>query len=708
MIIEIDIYAADGLYKIRSEDTEHVTTDKAEYLFTLLNKKFTISKNLNRGMGFIDSQINFDLDDTDGIWNAMLDDRERGILEGRKVIIYGYKEELNGSWALVEKFRYTGKIATANKIDVNQMHFLVTSMYSELDMVVPNNMITEVEYPDAMDSSFGKYMAWIYGNVHALNGNIKAYNIAPNKYLLSGIDLTVDNAIVKNIYWQNIKIGKELWGTYAEGGRMYVTYVPPTSDDELPATDVESISCTVETEKINPVLVLKDVLYRRTGSYDFFNGDAAIETDFTTREIKFAGAIKDGDPVRGFITEFCSEFNLYSYITDDDKLKIISIGGASTQTFTDDNGTIVNIREEVIKGEIVNDVIFKGQYNFSENKFIWEENYKHGKSIGLLETRKGEKFYYFVEDKNVAIKLIKEYIQQKKYNKKKIFIDTKYTDVENRKLGDTISVRSKYVSGIKLKDYIITKMETELIGEDTSIEAITYISETDCIVDVRRNRYGGEINLLGMNAVQSGQTMTINIEPLSGFTIGYYWLDGMKYAGSSEITLTNITADHDVFIVFDTIKYAIIASTDGNVTITPEGQIMVTSGANQSFTAGAGFDYFLKDGDIDHNNPCTFLDVTNNHTIIAHGSQTYSETITLTCTFDSAKGDMNDPYNYPSRELKLHSRVWIFFYPKDTFDVTLVKRNGIDVTAAAKSQGKPYGLYLGYLDADELIEVTFE
>lgn len=704
MIIRIILDFQDGRYKVQSEDTVHVTTDKAEYLFNLLNKNFIIEESLNIGKGFTDSQVRFSLKDVNGILNKMFDDNERGIIDGKKIVVQGFKEELNGTWALVEKYKWTGRITDHNKADINEFQFLATSFYSNLDKVVPNETLNEVEYPNILEGNIGEYKPWIYGNINGADGNLVAPNVGINEYFVCAFDITAHNAIAKQIFWRNVEIDKSLWGVLIRDGATYITYIPPAADDELPANDVEFISVNVETEKINPILVLKDILYRSTKNYNFYNGDTALETDFTNRDINFAGAIRDGDKNREVITEFCSEFNLYSYLTDDEKLKLIPIGGASQQTFTDD--TIKGAREESIKNEIVNDVDFQFQYNYTESRFVMKKNYKHRKSIQLSETRKGTKNYYFVEDGEVAMELVKGYIQQRKYGKKKIFLDLNYSDIENRKLGDTISARSKYLSGVTLKEYIISKLTTDLISENSTIEAITYISETDCIVNVHRDIYGGDIDLLGMNAVQGGQNMIIKIDVLTGFTVGFYWLDGVKQTATDEIILTNITEDHDIYIVFNTVKCIIQASDDGNVTIDPKGQVLVTSGNDQQFNVASGFSYYLVDGEKKYTNPYTIPAVVDGHTIIAHGSTTYKATVTITLNYDNTKGEI-EPYKRETVVKPKRSPIYLKFKPKSGCQITLVKVDGVDKTTAAKNS-TPAGLYLGKVTADTTVEVTFE
>jgi hypothetical protein len=652
--------------------------------------------------------VEFTLIDKERHFDWMLDDTERAAIKGRKIIVYGYKEELNGTWALVEKFRWEGRLASPDKVSALSYRFLGTSLFSELDLCVPSNKITAIEYPNAMDANFGKYIPLLYGDLSDTHGCVKAYNVDVNKYLLSDNDLTLDTGVTKQAFWRNTEIGKERWGMYIENGRTYINYVPPTTGtDTLPAGDVEFITVNVITEKTNPILVLKDIIYRRLGHYDFFNGDATIEADFTTRGIKFAGRIGDGDKIREVVTEFCDNFNLYSKITKENKLKFVTIGGASQQSFTDVE--IKQASETGIKNDIINDVIFKFQYNPSESRFVGEENYKHRKSRKLNGVCEDTKTYFFVEDKTVATKLVKEFIQQKKYDKKEISIKVDFDDMKDRLLGDVISVRSKYLSGVNAKVCIIIGVEIDLILEKAWITAITYIQEVDYIINVMRDMNGGNISLLGMNAVQSGQSMTIKIEPHTGFTIGFYWLDGVKQASSDEIVLTNITDDHDIYIIFNTVKFIIQASDDGNVLIDPKGQVLVTSGANQQFNVVSGFSYYVVDGEKKYTNPYTSPAVSRTHTIIAHGSQTYVERVTLSFTFDGTKGRVTnvrgiDRYTKTSK-FKTGRIIVMVFHPDGGYQVTLVKKDGVDVTTEAKSH-TPAALMVT-LTADMTIEVTF-
>ncbi len=135
---------------------------------------------------------------------------------------------------------------------------------------------------------------------------------------------------------------------------------------------------------------------------------------------------------------------------------------------------------------------------------------------------------------------------------------------------------------------------------------------------------GGTISPSGSVSVTSSNNQAFTITPSSGYHLSNLLVDGSHVDSTTSYTFINVTANHTISATFavntsDTIVAA--AGTGGS--ITPFGNVVVTSGNNQKFTITANGGYYLSvllvDGiPVDSSTSYTFINVTSNHTISAY------------------------------------------------------------------------------------------
>ncbi|MDG5814851.1 hypothetical protein QA601_07175, partial [Chitinispirillales bacterium ANBcel5] len=86
--------------------------------------------------------------------------------------------------------------------------------------------------------------------------------------------------------------------------------------------------------------------------------------------------------------------------------------------------------------------------------------------------------------------------------------------------------------------------------------------------------------------VETRTDVPISIIPDSGFQVLDFVVNGMHYGAVTEFTLTDISNDYDIeaFFIEDSLNiHTITTSTSGSGTITPQGNVSVPEGVDQSF-----------------------------------------------------------------------------------------------------------------------------
>ncbi len=167
---------------------------------------------------------------------------------------------------------------------------------------------------------------------------------------------------------------------------------------------------------------------------------------------------------------------------------------------------------------------------------------------------------------------------------------------------------------------------------------------------------GGTISPSGSVSVTSGNNQAFTITPSSGYHLSDLQVDYSHVDSTTSYTFVNVTASHTISATFavnttDTIVAA--AGTGGS--ITPSGNVVVSSGNNQKFTITASGGYYISallvDGiPVDSSSSYTFINVTSNHTISAYftAGSVSTPTITLGTVSTLTGAIVSEPVNITS------------------------------------------------------------
>ena len=114
---------------------------------------------------------------------------------------------------------------------------------------------------------------------------------------------------------------------------------------------------------------------------------------------------------------------------------------------------------------------------------------------------------------------------------------------------------------------------------------------------------GGSITPSGIVAVNGGANQTFTITANGGYAISDVLVDGVNdpvAVSSGTYTFNNISADHTIAASFVSVaSHTITASAGAGGSISPSGSVVVSSGANQTFTITSNFGYAVADVVVD-------------------------------------------------------------------------------------------------------------
>ena len=131
----------------------------------------------------------------------------------------------------------------------------------------------------------------------------------------------------------------------------------------------------------------------------------------------------------------------------------------------------------------------------------------------------------------------------------------------------------------------------------------------------------GNISPSGNVSVASGKSQTFNFVPFSNNKVVQVLVDGSSVGVASSYTFSNISGNHTILAVFSG-SYEISASTKGKGTISPIGNIGVSSGETMPFTITPAPNYQVADVTVDGTSvgavtSYQFVNITASHTIQA-------------------------------------------------------------------------------------------
>ncbi|MBF0542723.1 MAG: FecR domain-containing protein, partial [Nitrospirae bacterium] len=145
---------------------------------------------------------------------------------------------------------------------------------------------------------------------------------------------------------------------------------------------------------------------------------------------------------------------------------------------------------------------------------------------------------------------------------------------------------------------------------------------------------GGSISPSGNSVVNSGGSQSYSITTNTGYKISSVTVDGGSVGSVSSYTFSNVAANHNISVTFDSISYSITASAGTGGSVSPSGTSSVTSGGSQTYTITPNTGYKINDVSVDGGSvgvvsTYTFSGVTATHTISASFS---SSTYTITAS----------------------------------------------------------------------------
>ena len=126
---------------------------------------------------------------------------------------------------------------------------------------------------------------------------------------------------------------------------------------------------------------------------------------------------------------------------------------------------------------------------------------------------------------------------------------------------------------------------------------------------------GGFISPSGSVTVDDGANQLFTAYPSTGYYVDYWLLDGsIDQVGGSTYTVSNVTYNRTLQVVFRAVTYTINANSGPGGTISPSGSVTVSHGSNKTFNAvpqeGYMVDSWSLNGSIDQTGQETYT-ITN-------------------------------------------------------------------------------------------------
>ena len=251
-------------------------------------------------------------------------------------------------------------------------------------------------------------------------------------------------------------------------------------------------------------------------------------------------------------------------------------------------------------------------------------------------------------------------------------------------------------SPVTLTDGVYT---FQSVQDDHTIEAVFEIMMFD--VNASVDGTNGTVGPATQN-VSWGGDATITITPDYGYTISEIVLDGVPVTAiTNPFVIGNVTDDHDVVVKFIA-GYTVSASVDGTGgSISPSGEVPVTSGGNLTFTTAADTNYRVSEVKIDgvpteiaEDGKYYFVGVGSDHSIVV----TF-EIITYTITASTGENGSISPPGQVSVDVGTDRTFTVT--ANDGYKVSTVKVDGNDATL---TDGK---YTFTNVTGNHTIEVTF-
>jgi hypothetical protein len=191
--------------------------------------------------------------------------------------------------------------------------------------------------------------------------------------------------------------------------------------------------------------------------------------------------------------------------------------------------------------------------------------------------------------------------------------------------GSTQSFTITPNTGYQISDVLVDNIS---VGDVTTytfsnVAASHTISASFSIITYTLDGSAGEngsISPAGIRTVNYGTNQTFTFTPNTGYKISNVLIDNVSVGAPSAYTLNNIISDHTITVRFSLITNTITASAGTGGTISPQGDVILNYGANQTFTFTPNTGYSISSVLIDNvyagtSSTYTFNNVISNHTV---------------------------------------------------------------------------------------------
>ncbi|PID39922.1 MAG: hypothetical protein CR984_05880 [Proteobacteria bacterium] len=147
----------------------------------------------------------------------------------------------------------------------------------------------------------------------------------------------------------------------------------------------------------------------------------------------------------------------------------------------------------------------------------------------------------------------------------------------------------------------------------------------------------GSITPAGDANVVQGASKSYTIQPDDGYHVSNVFVDGDSKGAIHKYAFSNVSADHSIHASFAIDTYTISATAGENGSISPDGDIHVTHGANKAFTITADDGYHIANVIVDGITrgavpTVKWTDIDANHTISVTFAADVEETFSITAT----------------------------------------------------------------------------
>ncbi|MBI3766741.1 MAG: hypothetical protein HY277_09620, partial [Ignavibacteriales bacterium] len=182
-------------------------------------------------------------------------------------------------------------------------------------------------------------------------------------------------------------------------------------------------------------------------------------------------------------------------------------------------------------------------------------------------------------------------------------------------------------AGYHIQDVLVDGSSVGAVGSYsftnvTSNHSISASFSIDTLTITASAGANGSVIPSGAVKVPYDGSKSFTITPTTGYHVSDVLVDGSSVGAVTSFLFTNVVTDHTISASFAIDTLTITATSGGNGTISPAGNVRVLYGASQSFTITPSLGYHISDvvvdgGSVGPVSSYTFTNVTTNHTITA-------------------------------------------------------------------------------------------